>query len=255
MTSEKYEALLTVALDIGRNMLVCGAEIYRVEDSFTRIVTAYGGENVHVNAVPSHIIAGVTFEGREYTGTRRISATSTDMELLDKLNALSRRICAEKPDSEEIRSQLNSFKNLKKYTDAERSLHYALTSGAFTLFFGGGALDAAISALIGGSLVWLIRLITKLGGNKVFVALIGSAFSAFLAKVGVHFGFGTDTDKIIIGVIMVLIPGVELLNGIRDFVSGDIQAGIMHISEAIFLAVTIAVGAAGMLMLAARLGL
>ena len=33
---------LTLALDIGERLLVCGAEVSRVEDTITRICRAYG---------------------------------------------------------------------------------------------------------------------------------------------------------------------------------------------------------------------
>ena len=68
-------------------------------------------------------------------------------------------------------------------------------------------------------------------------------------------GLGRDADKIIIGVVMLLVPGVELLNGFRDFISGDIQAAVMHISEALFLGIVLALGAAGMLTVAGKIGL
>ena len=89
----------------------------------------------------------------------------------------------------------------------------------------------------------------------MFVVLLGGAFTAFAAAVCVRLGLGRDADKIIIGVVMLLVPGIELLNGFRDFISGDIQAGVMHISEALFLGIILALGAAGMLTVAGKIGL
>ena len=42
---------LFIALSIGEEMLISGAEVSRVEDSVRRICTAYGGERVDVFAV------------------------------------------------------------------------------------------------------------------------------------------------------------------------------------------------------------
>ena len=87
------------------------------------------------------------------------------------------------------------------------------------------------------------------GGNIVFQDIFCAGVSALLAVTFTRLGFGHDADKIIIGNVMLLIPGVELVNGMRDFITGDIQAGTMHIAEALFLAIAIAVGAAGVLTL------
>ena len=249
MTERDYETLMSAIMDIGKTMLVSGAEIYRVEDTVIRLIRAYGGISWQVTAVPSHIIASATFDGREYTMTRRIEQNETDLELLHRVNDLSRHICREKPAPEKLGAMLEEAQNRKRFTSWQMSAIYALTSCAFTLFFGGGALDAAISVAIAGSLFWVRRLIIRNGGNRVLVALFCSAYSALLTKLIMLTGIGADADMITIGVVMVLIPGVEMVNGFRDFSVGDIQAGLMHLAEALFLGVIIAVGAAGMFML------
>ena len=55
-------------------------------------------------------------------------------------------------------------------------------------------------------------------------------------------GLGTHVDMIMIGNIMLLIPGVLLTNSFRDFISGDMITGLLHFSEAIITAVCVAVG-------------
>ena len=49
-------------------------------------------------------------------------------------------------------------------------------------------------------------------------------------------------DMIIIGNIMLLIPGIGLTNSIRDIVSGDIMAGMLRFCESVIIAVAIAAG-------------
>ena len=255
MTQSAYETLMSGIMDIGKTLLISGAEIYRVEDTITRLISAYGGTSSEVTAVPSHIITSASFEGREYTLTRRVDQTETDLELLDRINSLSRRLCSEKPAPEQIHKLLEEAINCKTYQNWQRSMIYALTSFGFALFFGGNWIDATVSAAIAGSLFWVRKLITQNGGNRVLVALFCSAYAALLTKLFVRMGLGNDADKIIIGIVMVLIPGIEMVNGFRDFSKGDIQAGLMHLAEALFLGVIIAVGAAGMFMLLDSVGI
>ena len=256
MTFEEYNALLGLIMDMAKLMLVSGAEVYRVEDTVTRLVCAYGGTKPQETAVPSNILVTCESEGMEHSSSRRVSDSETDMELLDRLNNLSRELCAETPELSKARSMFEAAVTKKERTPLQLCLVYAFTSAAFTMFFGGVWLDALASMLIGGLLYWVKRAITAQGGgNKVFVVLLGGAFAALTAAVSVRLGLGRDADKIIIGVVMLLVPGVELLNGFRDFISGDIQAAVMHISEALFLGIVLALGAAGMLTVAGRIGL
>ena len=62
-------------------------------------------------------------------------------------------------------------------------------------------------------------------------------------------GVGHDVNMIIIGNIMLLIPGIALTNSLRDMISGDIMSGMLRFFDAILVAAAIAAG----YILAARL--
>ena len=51
-----------------------------------------------------------------------------------------------------------------------------------------------------------------------------------------------SVDKIIIGNIMSLIPGIGLTNALRDLFTGDSIAGLLRSIEAILIALAIAAG-------------
>ena len=66
----------------------------------------------------------------------------------------------------------------------------------------------------------------------------------------VRWGLGQDANKILIGNIMLLIPGIALTNSLRDLISGDIMTGILRFLDAVLVAAAIAAGyilAAGLL--------
>ena len=105
----KGETLTRCLLDFGELLLNCGAEVSRVEDSLCRIANAYGAEEVDAFVIPSLIsISLVLPEEPALTQTRRIrSDTSTDFYRLEKLNALSRSCCADPPELEALRAQID----------------------------------------------------------------------------------------------------------------------------------------------------
>lgn len=74
--------------------------------------------------------------------------------------------------------------------------------------------------------------------NNFIGAFLASLFSYIFVKLGI----GQNLDKIIIGSIMYLVPGVAITNAIRDTMSGDFISGSSRGIEAIFSALAIALG-------------
>ena len=207
-------------LDIGQNMLQCGGEVSRVEDSIRRLCLSFGA----------------------VTQTRRITGGSYDLQRLEQLNQLSRRICAQHLSLEDTERALDAIMATPQYGFKMQVFTYALVSASFSLFFGGSWLDAAASGVIGVALKCLDRMIRRTEANAFLSALLCSCLGGLLAGLAVRFGLGDNVDMISIGNIMLLIPGVALTNSLRDMFSGNTISGLMRFIEAILLALTIAFG-------------
>ena len=138
MMEYKVEEILDVAMEIGVNLLQCGAEIRRVEETITYICKAYGATEVDVFAIPSLIISTIVVEGQTYTTKiKRNLDVTTDLFRLEKYNKLSRKICMDKPSLVEVKEEVNHIKNLKDYNIFLLYLGAILTAGGFAIFFGG----------------------------------------------------------------------------------------------------------------------
>ena len=75
-----YDKLLNCAVELGCRLMYSGAEIYRVEESISRLLQAYGLESPEVFAIPTCVIVSVTTpEGHPITRMRRIAAHGTDI--------------------------------------------------------------------------------------------------------------------------------------------------------------------------------
>lgn len=238
------EELLTCALDIGERMVICGGEIWRVEDSVTRICRAGGAERVDIFSITSCIIATLWMPGHTegITQTRRILSRSTNLHLLDQLNDLSRRLCSGEMNLEMVRSALQEIDSIAPYPKWASYLAFALISAAFTYFFGGTWMDTAVSGIIGLALRFLDGRVHRMGLNNLVSNLLCSAACGVLAIFSVYYGLGQSVDKIMIGNIMPLVPGVALTNAIRDLFSGDLVSGLWRFIDALLLAASIALG-------------
>ena len=90
------EQLVDASLEIGKALLLAGGEVTRVEDTITRILHAYGMREIGVFTITSLIeVTACTPDGDEIVKARRIAGSyATDLDRVERLNALSREICS-----------------------------------------------------------------------------------------------------------------------------------------------------------------
>lgn len=238
------EALLSLSLDIGEEMLLSGAEIHRVEDCIRRICHAYEAKRIDVFSITSVMIATIESpEGQSYTQTRRIAQSGTDLTKLHRLNCLSRTLCSSTPSLDFARREFQSILSSCRPLEAPIFyLSYFLIAGSFTLFFGGTLLESAFSALIAMVLCLAVRLTGQVNFNPILSKIMLTFLFSLLAILCARVLPGVAEDKIIIGNIMIVIPGIGLTNSLRDLFSGDLISGLLRLCESCILALAIAAG-------------
>lgn len=240
-----YNRLLQAVLDIAEEMLVCGAEVSRVEDSIERMCVAYGCDYMRINAFIITSNIQVTLEdpdGNIITQIRRLLRSDVDFDKLDYLNDLSRYICAERPSVEEIREKFNQVMARKHYSDWILGLGSALAAGSFAVFFGGSLTDGAAAAVTGIGITIMLNLLGKIERNLLAKTFIVSFLAGVMILLMIRLGFGNNADKIMIGSIMLLIPGIAMTNSVRDMLIGDIVSGMLRLTNSLIQAAAIACG-------------
>ena len=252
MTREEAENVVYIAISVGEGLLQNGAEAARVEDTVSRILSAYGATRADVFSITSSLVVTAHFgDFNTVTQTRRIRSLKTDMARVEMLNQLSRDICSEKPvpAPREVMRRFKPIDSVGGYSEALQVLGYALVSGSFTIFFGGDALDGMAAACIGIVLKMLDTVLNREVTNRLLLALIWSLAGGVLANICTSLGFGHHADLISIGNIMLYIPGIAFTNSIRDLFYGDTITGVIRFLESVILAIVIAVGftAAGLI--------
>ena len=240
-----HEKILNLGAEMGRNLMSSGAEIYRVEESVHRLLTAYGFEP-QVFAIPKMVLVSVTTpEGHPITRMCRVDGAATNIELLEQYNALCRELCRDVPDVDVALEKLAGLRRSTRSYSAWRQVGgYTATAAFFTLFFGGGVREFLCAALCGfvvGVCLMFGQRFT--GTNMFFRTVVCSALLACLAW-GLGAGLGANTDQIAIGTLMVLVPGMALTNAMREIMAGDVFSGLHRTAEVILVATAIALGTA-----------
>ncbi len=243
MERTEVEQILAAVLDMGETMLTSGAEVNRVEGTIYRIMHAYGCIHVDVFTITSSIVVTVQAPGNmTLTQTRRIVSYETDMYKLEQCNALSRRVCAKTIPPEELREEVARIRRIPVYPPVVRFLTYGGISAVFSVFFGGSFRDSVAACLCGFLLYVSLELCARVKLQRIISTIICSAIVGLGAVFLTGVGLGHSVDKIIIGNIMLLIPGLALTTSVRDMISGDTISGLLGLCEALMRALAIAVG-------------
>lgn len=246
-------SILAIALDVGAELLRAGGEIHRVEDTVTRICRAYGAESVDVFAITSLITAEVRMADGSYaTMNRRVLTTYNHLARLEALNALSRTICKSPISVSEAHARLEDIRLYRPVPEWLCYIGGMLACGGFAVFFGGRVLDGLAAACIAFFLTLFARL-RPVHINSMVKSLISSFAAGVLSVFCVRVGFGDHVDKIIIGTIMLEIPGLSFGNALRDLLCGDTLAGTMRLIQAVLQTLMIALGYMAALTLFNRL--
>jgi len=254
LESQEYlaeeEALLACILDMGELLLTSGAEVMRVEDTISRLCSVYGFAKYDVFTITSSIVITVrTPGGRTLTQTRRIRSRDTDLGRVERVNALSRRLCANPVPLEQLQNSISQLRQAQPYPRGVLRMMYIMISAAFSLFFGGTAADALAGGITGLVLFEALRRLSPLKLNGTLQCIIASFLTGITAVVLYNLGLGQHPDKIIIGNIMLLIPGIAFTTSLRDIINGDTLSGLLGLCEAILRALAVAIGFAAVLLL------
>lgn len=233
--------ILEVASYAGKIMLESGAEAYRVEETMNRICMTLGVETANSYATPTVIIASVAHKGKIKSLVVRISNRSVDLQKIHKVNDLARKL-NKNINLEELKERLKEIDEEKRYSNSKTILFSAIGAFGFVFLFGGSLKDAIAAFIIGLAVKYVSIKCEVIGLNSFFITSISAGILALLAIFSMKVNLANDMDKVIIGSIMLLVPGLAITNAIRDTVAGDLISGLARGVEAFLTAIAVAVG-------------
>lgn len=242
MTYLEENKIMEAWLDIAQELYQSGAEVSRVENSLEYLAKAQGATNISTFSINSTITMTCTFpDGNIVTQTRRIVGTpSFNFRRFEDVNSISRISCREHSGADEIKKSLAEISTddlpLKIYAGS------FIVAFSFAVFFGGKWYDGILSGLLGLFVCLCSRCFTKYLQNTIFLnfftALILGVFIGLICKIFPIF----NQDKILIGDVMLLIPGLTISGSMRDMLVGDVISGATRFIESLLWAGALAVG-------------
>lgn len=240
-----YNLLMDLAIDLGYELAMSGAETFRVEESITRFLDAYGADS-DVFSTPNYILITIqTDDGTPITRMRRIGNHGNNMDAVEKFSNLSRRIVSQTPPPEECRQWLtDTRRTCRCYSQNMQYLGYFIGAGGFGLFMGGTWADGICAGLCGLLIGIADNYLDNLKANQFFRTIASSFLMTMLAYAFSAWGFAGNPDAVTIGALMLLVPGLLFINAMRDIIYGDINSGVVRIVQVFLVAAALSLGTA-----------
>jgi uncharacterized membrane protein YjjP (DUF1212 family) len=237
------QKVLNLAMLAGEILLHNGAEIFRVQETMEHIAKAYQVCNLKIYTLSNGIF--VTMRENDYersTEIKHIPLAVVHIGRITAVNQLSREICEGRYTLEEAFDKLHEIEKLPAFSKWLQTAASAIGSACFCYMFGGSFYDSLVAAVAGLILYLFILYKGTQNMSRVLKNILASILVSTVSFILYSLGFGNSIDKIIIGAIIPLVPGVALTTSIRDYFNGDYLSGTIHLTDAILIALCIAIG-------------
>ncbi|MDO5336135.1 MAG: threonine/serine exporter family protein [Eubacteriales bacterium] len=237
------EYILDFAVNLGGCMLKSGANLERVNDTMNRVCLSYNLSSISIFSLSSTIILSAK-SSDNISATRHLSIPSTGIHLekLRRFNQLSRRVCSETPAPASLAGLLDEAGTVQEYSTVTVIIGYLIAMSCLCTMFGGNISDVIAADLITVVLYWTIRVLTKPQLNHIITNILCMWIAGTLAIFLVKIGLGKHYFSIVITNSMMMIPGVPLVNSVRNLLCGNEMNGILEFLKVILETVAIVLG-------------
>jgi uncharacterized membrane protein YjjP (DUF1212 family) len=238
------QAAAKLALLAGELLLSNGAETNRVEDTMHRILSSAGFPDAESFVVSTGVFVSIHAESGDMTSMKRIAKLSYDVQKLIRVNDISRSFAENRLTPGEAVAKLEGIRSgTSGYAYSFVKLFAAgITCGSFAYLFGGGLMDCLNAFFTGFILQVLLFQLRRVRVADVLINIMGGIMIAFLSLTIINLGVGTNLDFVVIGSLMLLVPGLTLTNAVRDVLEGDYLSGSARLMNALLVAISIACG-------------
>jgi uncharacterized membrane protein YjjP (DUF1212 family) len=247
---EELRDIIDLSLWAGQLLLQHGAESERVEETVHRLGTALGCDWMDILVSPNAIIA-TTISGEEFrTKTRRVVGYKVDFTTVSAVNRLSRRVETGELDRIQVRSELRRISDLTPhYNRWSVVLMVGLACGAFSRLFEGDWPVFFVTVIASSTAMFVRQELIKRHFNALLVTIVTAFVAGIIASTATVFKLSPQPLIALASSVLLLVPGVPLINAAEDMIKGHLVTGIVRGFNGLLTAFAIALG----LLLAMRI--
>ncbi len=230
----------------GKIIMENGGETYRAEETITRMGTGFGLEEVESFAVPSGLFISYRGpDGNPVTSVKRVRRLNRNLSRVDEANQVSRMVYAGEMDCCQALEKLRKIETAPGSFSGFWALPAAfLCACGFAALFGASWLSIAAAGVVASVVQAMEMFLSRFRNSRGLAAsVLGGLMTALLPNLLALLLPALQTELVIAGAVMPLVPGLAMTNAVQDTMRGDMVSGISHGTQAILTACLIAGGA------------
>lgn len=243
MTREELRDVIDLSLWAGQLLLQHGAETARVEETVHRLGTGLGCNWMDILVSPNALVV-TTHSGQEFrTKLRRVMSIGVDMNILAQVSDLSYRVNNGELERHSLRRELERIDGLpRQYNRWLVVLMVGLACAAFSKLFGGDWAVFLVTFLAAACAMYTRQELTRLYFNPLLITAATAFVAGLVASSAALFKLSPQPQTAIAAAVLLLVPGVPLINAAEDLIKGHMVTGIIRGITGMLLSLAIALG-------------
>jgi uncharacterized membrane protein YjjP (DUF1212 family) len=252
LTWQELTDVIDLAAWAGQLLMQNGADSERVEETVHRLGTALGCEWLDV-FVSAHSLGITTISGDTFrTKIRRIGPGGVNMTIVSAVNRLSRRTDLGELDRAQVRAELERISHIPShYPRWLVVVLVGLACAAFSRLLGGDWPVFGVTFVSAAVAMFVRQELARRHFNPLLVVTVTAFVASLLASSATVFQLSQEPNLALVASVLLLVPGVPLINSLEDLIGGYIMTGVARgvygalISLAIALGLLLAMGLVG----------
>jgi uncharacterized membrane protein YjjP (DUF1212 family) len=239
----QVEEVAHLALQVGRLLLLNGADTDAVDGAVGRFTATFGGEAhlmVGYEALQLTIVAGDEF--RTKIGSR-VPAMNVGMTAVAAVSRVVDDAEAGRLDLDAVGGALDAIERRKsEYPQWLVIAALGLTAASLSRLFGGDWPTFFATFLAGAAAIWLRLELARRHFNAIAIPFAAACLGGIVGGGAVLLGLSGTPSLCLVAPGMILVPGVPLINGVEDLIKNHVTLGLSRLAFAGLVTVAIALG-------------
>lgn len=243
MEPAPIEEVAHLTLQVGRLLLLGGADTAQVQESMARFAAAFGCE-AHLFVTYERLLLTIVADDQFRTKVGyRVPAMNVNMAAVTAVSQLVTEAEAGRRGLADTREGLTEIEDrAPAYGHWIVVITLGLTAASLARLFGGDWPTFGIAWLSGSVGMRLRQVLGRRGFNLFFIPFAAALVSGVIGGVGVLLGLSGTPALCLVAPAMIIVPGVPLVNGVQDLIKNHMTLGLARLTLGVLVTLSIALG-------------
>ena len=233
--------MVDLLVQAGSLLLQHGADAGRVEASLEQMESGLGIQRIDAVVMSKTILLTATRQDAHHTRVARVPIVGVNMNVLSEVEQLLGRFQQGQVTSGQLVLELDRIARLPHhYSRGVTVAAVGLACAAFCRLFGGDWAALAITGVAAAVAAWVRMGLNQRRVNYFLVVLITALVASGLA--GNALWLSQTPQSALMAAVLLLVPGVPLINASVDILGGHISAGLARATTSLVVFLGIALG-------------